>query len=126
MIGHALQVEMSRLRHRFELFGHIRGQHREIDRLARKSDLARLGARQREQLIDQPRQPVDFLDLACRAFRQLGIGGGERSASSISPRSAVSGVRNSWASAELNCFISPTAPSRRARVSLKAVATSSS
>ena len=49
-----------------------------------------------------------------------------RSASSISPRSAASGVRSSWASAALNWRISPTECSSRASVSLNAVATSSS
>ena len=73
-------------------------------------NLPRLGARQRQDLIDQPLQLVDLLELADeRRLLQPRRVACVRSASSISPRSAASGVRSSWASAALNWRISPTA-----------------
>ena len=96
-------------------------------RCARQRDLARLRARQRQQLIDQPLQLVELLELAGRrAPRRPGRRPACIAASSISPRSAAIGVRSSCASAVLNWRISPTASSTRASVSLNACATSSS
>jgi len=69
-----VEIELSCLRHRFELLGDIPGQDREIHRLEHERDLTRLSAREREQLIDQPRQPVDLLDLTCGALHLSGIG----------------------------------------------------
>ena len=111
---------------RFELLDERGRQRAEIDDGERQRDLTGLGARQREHLVDEPCEAIDVLDLAGEGALQLRRRVWPASASSISPRNAASGVRSSWASAELNCRISPIDCSSRARVSLNARVTSSS
>ena len=110
------------MRHRLELLDQRGRQLAEIDGGKRQRNLTRLGARQREHLVDQPREPIDVLDLAGERALQLASRRGS-SAPARSRRAAPpSGVRSSWASAVLNCRISPTECSRRPSVSLNGVA----
>ena len=100
----------------------IRPDRREIHARARQRDLSRFGARQREELIDQPLELVELFELTGRGGALvLAARRGFIAASSISPRSAAIGVRSSCASAVLNWRISPTASSTRASVSLNAM-----
>src|SRR4029450_5967284 len=59
----ALNVQVLGLSDGLELLGDRGGEGAQIDRAMCKSDLAGLGARQRQQLIDEAGELVDFLDL---------------------------------------------------------------
>ena len=67
----------------------------EIDRVACERDLARVGARQRENLRDQARQLVQFLELAEEAAAMFFGRSRVKKGDSVSARRTASGVRSS-------------------------------